>query len=75
MNTAKLIESAKAIVNAVSKAGACNPAQIHNLTELDGKLSDAQDRPCDNEEFMQIFEMREEIASALAIETSTFSFA
>lgn len=75
MNTAKLIASAKALVSVVSKAGACTPAQIHNLTELDGQLSDAQDLPCDNEEFMQIFEMREEIASALAMETSTFSFA
>lgn len=75
MNTAKLIASAKAIVDAVSKSGTCTPAQIHNLTELDGQLSDAMDTATDNDEFMQIFEMREEISSTLAIETSTFSFA
>jgi len=75
MNTATLIKAAKAIVDTVSRTGTCTPAQIHNLNEIDAKLGDCMDTAADNEEFMQIFEMREEIASALAIETSTFSFA
>lgn len=75
MNTAKLIAAAKTIVDTVGRTGTCTPSQIHNLTEIDNKLSDCMDTAADNEEFVQIFEMREEIASALAIETSTFSFA
>lgn len=75
MNTAQLITIAKAIVDTVGRTGTCTPSQIHNLNMIDEKLSDSMDTAADNEEFMQIFEMREEIAGALAIETSTFSFA
>lgn len=75
MNTAKLIATAKAIVEIVGLTGTCTPIQTHNLQELDNKLSEAMDTAEDNEEFMQIFEMREEISGAIAIETSTFSFA
>lgn len=75
MSTATLIKTAKILVDAASKSDTLNSTLIHNLTEIDGQLSDAQDRPCDNEEFLQIFEAREEISAVLRRETSTFSFA
>jgi hypothetical protein len=78
MNTfAQIKTAADILMGKISKAGKATNIDIHNLSELDNKLSDLQDTDLDNEEWMQIFYLREEIAGILGGEVagvSNFSF-
>jgi hypothetical protein len=78
MNITELFNVASALINAVSKAGKASQNQIKELEECDKCASDFQDTADDGEQFIRLYELREEIAAVLGGEcvgTTVLDFA
>jgi hypothetical protein len=78
MNITELFNVATSLMNAVSKAGKATNNQIKELQACDECASDFQDTADDGEQFIRLYELREEIAAVLGGEcvgTTVLDFA